>query len=120
MYEKQLLSSHYLGTLVTSKPDKLFNGQACLDHVLGILAELNVVVLGEQLHIFKNESFTILIGLAESHISIHTWPERHTIQLDVFLCNYIHNNSKKGEEIYNKIIEYFGPLEVDTNIISRP
>lgn len=120
MKKEKLLSRHYLGTLVTNKPDILFEGELCLEHVLKVLESLNIKVLGEQLHEFPNKSFTLLVGLAESHVSIHTWPERHTVQLDVFLCNYLNDNTQVCEEVYNRITEYFKPVDKDTIIINRP
>lgn len=120
MKQTKLLSKHYLGTLVTEKPDILFDGDSCLKLVLATLEKMNITVLSEQLHVFNNNSFTLLVGLAESHISIHTWPERHTVQLDVFLCNYMNDNTKKCEDIYNAIVAHFNPKEIDTTVINRP
>lgn len=120
MYKEKLLSKHYIGTLVTKTPDLLFDGKSCQKFVNNYLKKLNVNALGDQLHIFPNSSFTLLVALAESHISIHTWPERHTVQLDVFLCNYQHDNSEKCSMIYQEIIKYFKPVEEDTTVIDRP
>jgi len=44
-------------------------------------------VLNIQLHSFGEESgVTGVALLAESHISIHTWPETGFVALDVFVC----------------------------------
>jgi S-adenosylmethionine decarboxylase len=44
-------------------------------------------VLGVQLHSFgKHAGVTGVAMLAESHISIHTWPELDYIALDIFMC----------------------------------
>jgi len=94
--------------------------EGCLSAVRDILSEHDVVVLGEVAHEFPNKSFTLLVGLAESHISIHTWPERLTVQLDVFLCNYVNDNTAKCESIYDAIAEYFEPFENNQTIIERP
>jgi len=37
-------------------------------------------------HEFYPYGITIMMVLAESHISMHTWPERHEIQIDLFHC----------------------------------
>lgn len=31
--------------------------------------------------------FTAFIMLAESHLAIHTWPEKGYVAMDVFMCN---------------------------------
>jgi S-adenosylmethionine decarboxylase len=113
------LSKHCLGTIVTSNASKLFDGVACSEAVARIIEHNSVTTLGEQLHVFSNKSFTLLFALAESHISIHTWPERLTVQLDVFLCNYINDNSEKCENIYNEIVSYFDAVENDSMYIER-
>ncbi len=44
-------------------------------------------VLGVQLHHFgEGMGVTGVAMLAESHISIHTWPENDFIALDIFVC----------------------------------
>ena len=44
-------------------------------------------VLGVNFHSFGiNKGITGVIILAESHISIHTWPEINFVALDVFMC----------------------------------
>lgn len=114
-----ILSKHCLGTLVVGNADKLFDGPGCIDALKKILGKNNVICLGEQLHQFPNNSFTLLVALSESHISIHTWPERLTVQLDVFLCNYMNNNTVMCEDIYNSIVEYFETTETNTTILER-
>ena len=37
-------------------------------------------------HITPNGGVSGVVVLAESHISIHTWPERNFAALDVFMC----------------------------------
>lgn len=47
----------------------------------------NATVLAVNLHSFGEQSgITGVALLAESHISIHTWPEIGFVALDVFMC----------------------------------
>lgn len=39
-----------------------------------------------QIHAFEPQGLTGIVLLAESHISIHTWPERGEAAVDVFTC----------------------------------
>ena len=43
-------------------------------------------VLGAQVHQFRPEGVTGVVLLAESHASVHTWPEAGLVTLDVFTC----------------------------------
>jgi S-adenosylmethionine decarboxylase len=50
-------------------------------------AACGATVLGIHLHSFgEGAGITGVAVLAESHISIHTWPEIDYIALDVFMC----------------------------------
>lgn len=51
-----------------------------------------------QIHQFTPQGLTGIILLAESHISIHTWPERGEAAVDVFTC---------GGHDSRKIAEFF-------------
>jgi len=37
-------------------------------------------------HCFDPQGVTIVIALAESHTTCHTWPEEGTIAIDVYTC----------------------------------
>jgi S-adenosylmethionine decarboxylase len=39
--------------------------------------------------IFPNGAITLVLVLAESHLSIHTWPEENLIAIDLFSCGAI-------------------------------
>ena len=43
-------------------------------------------VLGARFHQFRPEGVTGIVLLAESHASVHTWPESGLVTLDVFTC----------------------------------
>jgi len=44
-------------------------------------------VLHTYFHKFEQgEGITGIIALAESHISVHTWPEHNYMAIDVFMC----------------------------------
>jgi S-adenosylmethionine decarboxylase len=39
--------------------------------------------------VFPNQAITLVLILAESHLSIHTWPEESLIAVDLFSCGAI-------------------------------
>lgn len=51
------------------------------------VSHFNLEALYEpQIHQFEPQGLTGIVLLAESHISIHTWPERGEAAVDVFTC----------------------------------
>lgn len=59
-----------------------------IEHTLRHAAEAaGATVLGVHLHQFSDSGGVSGVAiLSESHISIHTWPERDYAALDVFMC----------------------------------
>ncbi|MFV0320950.1 MAG: adenosylmethionine decarboxylase [Alphaproteobacteria bacterium] len=43
-------------------------------------------ILHSYMHPFQPQGVSGVIVLAESHISIHTWPEREYAAIDIFMC----------------------------------
>jgi S-adenosylmethionine decarboxylase len=56
------------------------------EHLQEAAKQAKSTLLGEVLHEFEPQGVTALVLLAESHISIHTWPERGYAAVDVFTC----------------------------------
>ena len=58
----------------------------------------NATIVNECFHEFSPYGITGVLVIAESHISIHTWPEHKYVAVDIFSC---------GDKVdYNKIIDY--------------
>ena len=49
--------------------------------------------------------------LAESHASIHTWPERQFVTLDVFVCNMNCDNRAKARQLFSGLVALFQPKD---------
>lgn len=45
-----------------------------------------MTILNIYQHCFVPQGCTIVIALAESHVSCHTWPENECIAIDVYTC----------------------------------
>jgi spermidine synthase len=57
--------------------------------------------------------------LAESHLAIHTWPERAAVTLDVYVCNFSTDNSAKAEQVLQELIAAFAPSQQNTHRLLR-
>jgi len=48
--------------------------------------DVGATVVGESFHHFTPQGVTGILAIAESHISIHTWPEYAYAAADIFSC----------------------------------
>lgn len=46
--------------------------------------------------VFPNGAITLVLILAESHLSIHTWPEENLVAIDLFSCGGIDGQAVIG------------------------
>ncbi len=77
-------------------PAQLLNDPSFIQHTLREAAYCaRSTVLNEVLHQFEPHGVTALVLLAESHISIHTWPESGYAAVDVFTCGQ-HTDPEKA------------------------
>ena len=81
-----VLGKHLLLELKECNP-RLLND---LDHIRNSLLraaeDLGAHVVGESFHQFSPQGVTGILSIAESHISIHTWPEYGYAAADIFTC----------------------------------
>lgn len=60
-------------------------------------------ILNEVQHKFEPIGCSILFLLSESHISIHTFPERNHMSFDMYTCRQ-YNNDNDYDNIFNYLI----------------
>jgi S-adenosylmethionine decarboxylase len=77
-----------------------------------------LTVLGDNFYQFDGFSEKQLGGvtgavvLAESHLAIHTWPERAGATLDVYVCNVSVDNSARAEALYQELVDHLRPEDI--------
>ena len=54
--------------------------------MLEAASEIGATVIGQIFHQFSPQGVTGVIAIAESHLSIHTWPEHGYAAIDIFTC----------------------------------
>ena len=74
-----------------------------------IVAKTNTTLLFENFHPFQPSGITGIACLAESHISVHTWPEYHFAAFDIFMCG-----DAQPELAIAILKHYFGGTETIT------
>lgn len=93
----------------------LLAGRCCT-----LVKEAGLNSVGELFHSFGDEGgVTGVIVLAESHLSVHTWPEENYVTLDVYVCNYSTDNRAKARRLFDALVRTFAPEEPHFHAIDR-
>jgi S-adenosylmethionine decarboxylase len=103
--------------------EQLLNNQDVVLSVLNDLPELLDMHKMSKPEIYFSEGndikdpggWTGVVTIAESHISIHTFPKRGFVSADVYTCK----NGMDTEYIFNYFKDKFKLQELETNFIER-
>jgi S-adenosylmethionine decarboxylase proenzyme len=80
--------------------------------------ESGLNIVGDVFHQFQPQGVTGTVLLAESHLAIHTWPEEKFVTVDVYVCNYMEDNTQKALKLYATLKAYFKPAQ--ENFLQAP
>lgn len=86
--------------------------------------DAGLTIVGERFYPFTNQDgsaagVTGTLLLAESHLAIHTWPEKRAITLDIYVCNFNNDNSDKARKILQELLQTFAPKKVRQQELRR-
>jgi S-adenosylmethionine decarboxylase len=116
---KKISGKHMICDIKNIKNKELLNDMNQIKQVLETICEKeNYSILGRLEHQFEPEGLTILYLLSESHISIHTFPEREYAALDIYTCREYPDNSVY-DRIYEYLVESFQSSQNTPIIIDR-
>lgn len=115
------IGTHIMGDLSMCDSNFLFslNMEETKKKVCEIITKYNFTVLGNYFHLFDNNSFTGVVALSESHVSMHTWPELGVVNIDVYTCNYQNDNTQATENVFAEISALFQPGEIQKKTVRR-
>ena len=74
--------------------------------------DAGLTIVGEHWHKFPPHlgapgGVTGMLLLAESHLAVHTWPERAGVTLDVYVCNFTEDNSHRAQAVVTELLGAF-------------
>ena len=109
------LGKHLLLELNDCDP-KLLNDIVFIREIMLAAAnESGATVLGESFHQFSPQGVSGVILIAESHLSVHTWPEHGYAGADIFTCG----TRVKPEKAAEVIIERLKPRTHSVILMNR-
>jgi len=62
---------------------------------------------------------TATVLLAESHICLHTWPEKKSVTADVYVCNFSGDHSTKARGLMFALVNRFQPEWTEQRSLDR-
>ncbi len=80
------LGNHLLVELRDCKPDILSDLNRVKNALVAAAREAKATIVDISFHEFNPFGISGMVVIAESHISIHTWPEHGYAAVDIFTC----------------------------------
>lgn len=109
------LSHHFLLELHDIDFNILDNKEEIESHLLTSIEGSGATYVNHFFHQFSPQGVSGAIIIAESHISIHTWPEHGYAALDVFTCG----EKMMGDKIVENILNVFRCTKHNIRYIER-
>jgi S-adenosylmethionine decarboxylase len=102
----------------------LHDADALLAACLKAARDAQLAVVATQMHSFASAAephagATLVILLAESHVSVHTWPAERCVALDVYVCNFSADNSAKARQVLAALQALFAPQRAEVKTVER-
>ncbi len=112
---------HILANLYRCKNEEILLKKGLLKkEIEKLIRKSGLGIVGNCFYKFKNAGVTGIFLISESHVSIHTWPEKNnSLNLDIFTCNVSENNEDKTKKLFKDMKELFQPQEVKSKIVKR-
>ena len=96
-------------------PDLLNSVKEIESILLGAAVDGGATVISSHFHPFSPQGLSGVIVIAESHITIHTWPEHGYAAVDVFTCG----SAKIADAVAQLIADRFNASVVKTKTLTR-
>ena len=113
--EASVNGSHVLLELNECDPD-LLRDAVVLEQVLKQAAiDGGATVVSSHFHMFAPQGVSGVIIIAESHVTIHTWPERGYAAVDVFTCGHEEVSARVAELIVDRL----NPVSYNQRVLIR-
>ena len=116
MAKMKVLGRHIIAELHGCDPGLLTDLEQAIEILREAVRVSGATYLGEFYKVFEPwGGLTAIVALAESHISIHTWPEYRYAALDIFTCG----ETADPWKAYEYVVEAYKPEKVNVTEVKR-
>tara|TARA_Y100001972_G_C7446170_1_gene228675 strand:+ start:76 stop:459 length:384 start_codon:yes stop_codon:yes gene_type:complete len=112
---RRVLGHHLILELYGCDADKLNDVQAIRTYLIEATRRSGATILDDRFHQFSPHGVSGIIVIAESHVSIHTWPEHRYAAVDYFSCSTTMN----AETLANELQQFLGAERQHARTIER-
>lgn len=109
------LGLHILADLYGVEAEKIDRVEDIRELLEGAVKHANLTKISSHYYQFQPHGATGVVLLAESHISIHTWPEYGIATIDVYTCG----DPSKAYKAMDYIVSKLSPTRVDKQVHDR-
>jgi len=109
------MSVHIIADLLGVRAELIEKAEVVKSLLEPVVKEVKFNILGSRYHQFKPYGVSCIYLLAESHISLHTWPEAGYVAMDIFTCG----DEEKAFRAMELIEKAFEPKDVRKQVIWR-
>ena len=116
-----VLGCHVLLELRDCNPILLDDLDYIRQAMLTAADDVGATVVGESFHRFNPQGVTGILSIAESHISIHTWPEYRYAAADIFTCGAAFSPMEAANRLAEQL-ECRDPefKEIERGLVAQP
>ena len=109
MSRSEIAALHLMGNLHGCAARALLEDADTLrKHCIALVLVSGLSTVGEYFYQFNvGGGITGAVILAESHLTVHTWPEDDYVTLDVFVCNMQCDNRTKAQQLFDALVTSF-------------
>lgn len=116
---RHLPGLHIIAELNVTETKLLSHYQPTKDWIDALVKKHCLTNLGEVYHNFSPAGFTAVICLSESHISFHSWPEYNRLHMDVYLSNFLKDNSSTTRAIFKELVHFYNATVINQQELNR-
>jgi S-adenosylmethionine decarboxylase len=97
------LGRHLLVELYECEKEVLDDLSSIREAMLKAARDCGAVVMGDSFHHFSPQGVSGVVVIAESHLSVHTWPEYAYAAVDIFTCGTAVDPQKAAVVLIEKL-----------------
>nr|WP_245603976.1 adenosylmethionine decarboxylase [Geoglobus ahangari] len=112
---KMIVGKHIIAELYGVPKELISYEKDVREIVESVVREAELTKVSSHYKQFEPYGVTGVVLIAESHISLHTWPEYGLVNLDIFTCG----DTRKTDKAFELFLEKFKPESYRHYVLDR-